>query len=288
LRALARDANRHRSNNCSADRLDGGTEQVGQHHVLIATPRQQDIVALAREVGRVDVDMLAERFNVTPQTIRKDLNDLCEQGVLHRYHGGAVLATGVVNFGYEARRHLATEEKRRIGLKAAALIPDNASILINIGTTTEQVATALRNHRGLLVITNNINVVNILAGNKEIEVIVAGGVVRPTDGGVVGETAVDFIRQFKVDYAVIGASAIDEEGILLDYDYREVKVARAIMDNARRTILVADAMKYRRVAPVRIGHLSEVNSFVTDEPPPESIVEICRSGGVALEIANAA
>mgnify|MGYP001347601964 CR=1 FL=1 len=256
--------------------------------MLIATPRQQDIVSLAREIGRVDVDMLAERFNVTPQTIRKDLNDLCEQGVLHRYHGGAVLATGVVNFGYEARRQLATSEKRRIGVKAAALIPDNSSILINIGTTTEQVATALRGHRGLLVITNNINVVNILSGNMEIEVIVAGGVVRPSDGGVVGETAVDFIRQFKVDYAVIGASAIDEAGVLLDYDYREVKVARAIMDNARRTILVADAMKYNRVAPVRIGNIGEINCFVTDEPPPEPIAELCREHGVALEIADPA
>jgi DeoR family transcriptional regulator, glycerol-3-phosphate regulon repressor len=256
--------------------------------VFAATPRQQEIVMLAREVGRVDVDMLAERFNVTPQTIRKDLNDLCEQGILHRYHGGAVLATGIVNFGYEARRQLATLEKRRIGLKAASLIPDNSSILINIGTTTEQVATALRGHRGLLVITNNINVINILMGLKEIEVIIAGGVVRPTDGGVVGETAVDFIRQFKVDYAVIGASAIDEDGVLLDYDYREVKVARAIIENARRSILVADSMKYQRAAPVRIGHLSEINFFVTDEEPPPAIADLCRDSGVVVEVADVA
>src|SRR5215510_4180718 len=170
----------------------------------LLTPRQADIVGIAKSEGRVSVEALAERFNVTQQTIRKDLNDLCERGVLQRYHGGAVLASGIANFGYDARRKLATDEKRRIGLKAASLIPDSSSILINIGTTTEQVAAALRGKYGLLVITNNMNVANILQGYEQIEIIVAGGVVRHLDGGVVGEAAVDFIRQFKVDYAVIG------------------------------------------------------------------------------------
>ena len=255
--------------------------------MLSVTPRQQEIIRLARGTGRVNVEGLAEHFNVTPQTIRKDLNDLSERGLLQRYHGGAVISSGVANFGYEARRHLATEEKRRIGIKAASLIPDNSSLLINIGTTTEQVATALRHRQGLMVITNNTNVINILLGADGIEVIVAGGVLRHSDGGVVGEAAVDFIRQFKVDYAVIGTSAIDADGSLLDYDYREVKVAKAIMACARQTILVADAMKHTRTAPVRIGHISEIDCFVTDEPPPEKIAAICREHGVAVSIADA-
>jgi DeoR family glycerol-3-phosphate regulon repressor len=246
------------------------------------TPRQADIVALARTQGRVGVDELAAHFGVTPQTIRRDLNELCERGVLERFHGGAMVASGVVNVGYEARRRLATEAKRRIGLKAAALIPDNASLLINIGTTTEQVATALRDRRGLLVITNNINVVNILCVSESIEVIVAGGVVRHSDAAVVGETAIDFIRQFKVDYAVIGASAIDADGSLLDYDYREVRVARAIMESARHSILVADAMKHERAAPVRIGHISQLDYFVTDEPPPARLQAVCRDSDVTV------
>lgn len=250
------------------------------------TPRQADIVALARTEGKVSVDDLAERFNVTPQTIRKDLNDLCENGVLQRYHGGAVLASGVANFGYEARRKLATEEKRRIGVKAAALIPDNSSLLINIGTTTEQVATALRAHNGLMVITNNMHVANILQAYEAIEIIVAGGVVRHSDGGIVGEAAVDFIRQFKADYAIIGTSAIDEDGALLDFDYREVKVAKAIMDCARKSILVADSMKMERSAPVRIGHISQLDYFVTDAPPPARLRDICRDNDVQVEIAD--
>lgn len=248
------------------------------------SPRQSDIVSIARRQGRVNVEDLAEKFSVTPQTIRKDLNDLCERGVLQRFHGGAVFASGLVNFAYEARRQLATDEKRRIGVQAASLIPDNSSILINIGTTTEQVAMALRGRKGLMVITNNVNVVGILLGSPDIEVIVAGGMVRHADGAVIGEAAVDFIRQFKVDYAVIGTSAIDEDGSLLDFDYREVKVARAIMESARYSILVADAMKYERTAPVRIGHITDLDHFVTDRLPPARIAGLCRESEVTVDI----
>jgi DeoR family glycerol-3-phosphate regulon repressor len=259
-----------------------------RQRMYLLSPRQSDIVALAKAQGRVSVEGLADRFNVTPQTIRKDLNDLCERGVLQRYHGGAILASGTANLGYEARRKLATDEKRRIGLKAASLIPDSSSLLINIGTTTEQVAAALRGKSGLLVITNNMNVANILQGYEQIEIIVAGGVVRHLDGGVVGEAAVDFIRQFKVDYAVIGTSAIDEDGTLLDFDYREVKVAQAIMNCARKSILVADSMKFERTAPVRIGHISQLDYFVTDRPPPSRVRELCREHEVSVEVAEPA
>jgi len=254
--------------------------------MALLSPRQTDILTLARDNGRLDVEALAAKFDVTPQTIRKDLNELCDQGLLQRYHGGAMLPSGIVNLAYDSRRQLATEGKRRIGLKAAELIPNDCSLLINIGTTTEQVAGALRAHKGLLVITNNMNVVNILRGYDEIEVIVAGGVLRHSDGGIVGAPAVEFLRQFKVDYAVIGTSAIDEEGNLLDFDYREVEVSRKIMETARRVILVADSLKYERNAPVRIGHLSEVDHFVTDVPPPARLQRICEEHQVTVEIAG--
>ncbi len=250
------------------------------------SPRQHDIIERARHDGRVNVEMLSEHFDVTPQTIRKDLNDLCEKGVLQRVHGGAVLSSGVANFAYEARRKLAANEKGRIGRKAASLISDNCSLLINIGTTTEQVAHALRGKQGILVITNNVNVVGILRGVPDIEVIVAGGLVRASDNGVIGESAVDFIRQFKVDYAIIGASAIDEDGSLLDYDYREVKISQAIIENARHSILVADSTKYERSAPVRIGHISQISSFVTDRPPPPTLATICDENDVRVLIAD--
>ncbi len=250
--------------------------------------RRQEILAIARAQGRVNVEALAECFAVTPQTIRKDLNELCEQRLLSRIHGGAVIASGVENIGYEARRFIARDEKRAIGAAAAALIPDNTSLFINIGTTTEEVARALLDHEGLLVITNNINVANILYRHPSIEVIVAGGAVRRSDGGIIGSTAVDFIGQFKVDHAVIGTSAIDEAGALLDFDYREVRVSQAIIGNARQVILVSDRLKFERTAPIRVGHISQVSTFVTDRMTSVPVAELCRTHGVQVVEACAA
>jgi DeoR family glycerol-3-phosphate regulon repressor len=246
------------------------------------TPRQAEIMAIARHNIRVDVDELAAHFTVTPQTIRKDLNDLCDQRLLTRIHGGALFPSGIENMEYEARRKIAADEKEAIGLAAARLIPDHASLFINIGTTTEAVSKALLDHDGLMVITNNINVANRMRVYPSIEVVIAGGVVRGSDGGIVGEAAVDFIKQFKVDYAVIGASAIDHDGALLDFDFREVKVAQAIIANARHVILVADATKFERTAPVRIGHLSQVDTFITDRCEFPAIRNICRDSEVDL------
>ena len=250
------------------------------------SPRQQQILILARQTGAVGVDELAERFEVTPQTIRKDLNELCDGRLLSRTHGGAMLSSGVENMAYEARRQIASLEKAMIGRRAAQLIPNNSSLFINIGTTTEEVARALIHHEGLLVITNNIHVAQTLLPSPHIEVIIVGGSIRHSDGGVVGESTVDTIRQFKVDHAVMGVSAIDEDGSLLDFDVREVRAAQAIMENARNVILVADATKFTRSAPVRIGHMSMTNAFVTDREPPDPIMEICRSKGVNLELAT--
>jgi DeoR family transcriptional regulator, glycerol-3-phosphate regulon repressor len=246
--------------------------------------RQSEILRLTRVQGRVVVEDLAARFDVTPQTIRRDLNDLCDARLLTRTHGGALLASGVANVAYDARRQLAESEKRRIGQRAATLIPNGSSLFVNIGTTTEEVARALTSHEDMLVITNNIHVAAMLLPSPGIEVIIAGGILRRSDGGIVGEQAVDFISKFKVDFAVIGVSAIDEDGALLDYDYREVRVAQAIIGNARNVMLVADSMKFSRSAPVRIGHLSDVSTFVTDLAPSETIVEICRHAGVSLEV----
>lgn len=250
----------------------------------ILNARHQDIIALTKERGRVDVESLAEHFDVTPQTIRRDLNELCEQNYLGRIHGGAVYLSGVANFAYNSRRLIAVESKQRIGEAAAALIPDNASIMLNIGTTTEQVAKSLSHHKGLMAITNNINIANILLESPETEVLVAGGMARRSDGGIVGAMAVDFIKQFKVDYAIIGVSAIDEDGSLLDFDYREVRVSQAILEHARQVVLVSDGMKFERNAPVCIGHLSQISVFVTDVKPPATIIDLCNSNGIELII----
>jgi DeoR family glycerol-3-phosphate regulon repressor len=244
--------------------------------------RQNDIIALARVLGRVTVEDLAARFDVTPQTIRRDLNELCDRRVLTRTHGGALIASSIENLSYEARRFIAAEAKRAIGIAAAALIPNNSSLFINIGTTTEEVASALTGHSDLRVITNNLNVAMTLYRQPTVEVIVAGGPVRRSDGAVIGSAAVDLIRQFKVDTAVIGASALDEDGSLLDYDALEVNVSRAIIENARRVLLVCDRMKLERAAPVRIGHMSQVHAFVTDRLDSAQLRQVCTNYGVQV------
>lgn len=232
------------------------------------------------------MELLAGRFDVTPQTIRKDLNDLCERQLLQRIHGGAIYPSGVTNFAYDARRTLASDSKQLIGATAAKLIPDNSSLVLNIGTTTEQVALALRRHHGLMVITNNINVAAILRDAPSTEIVIAGGVVRHSDGGIMGEATVEFIKQFRVDFAVIGASAIDREGSILDYDFREVAVSQAIISHARKIILVADSLKFERTAPVKIADFSMIDVFVTDLDPPAEIIELCKLQNVELILAD--
>ena len=148
----------------------------------------------------------------------------------------------------------------------AAHIPDHASLFINIGTTTEEIAKQLLHHVGLRVITNNLNVAAILSGKGDFQVTVAGGVVRARDRGIVGEATIDLIRQFRVDFGVIGISGIDLDGTLLDFDYQEVRVAQAIIDNSRQVFLAADHSKFGRNAMVRLGGLEDVDALFTDCP----------------------
>ena len=250
--------------------------------------RQSEILHRARAQGRVEVEALAAEFAVTTQTIRRDLNELSHSGLLARVHGGAVVAARIANVAYAERRIVAAPEKHAIGVCAARMIPDGCSVILNIGTTTEEVARALVHRRDLVVITNNLNVVGILSGTPSKEIIIAGGIVRQTDGAIVGDEAVAFFRRFKADYAIIGASALDEDGAIMDYDMREVAVARTIVENARRTILVCDRLKFERSAPVRICHVSDIHAFVTDALPPRPFAEACAHAGVSIEIAEGA
>ena len=244
--------------------------------------RLQEILGIARDAGRVSVDELAVRFAVTPQTIRRDLNELCDSRWLTRVHGGAMLASGVENLAYDDRKLVSQPHKRLIGEAAARLVGNGSSVFINLGTTTEEVARALTAHTGLLVITNNLQVAAGLHRLETIEVILSGGTVRRSDGGLVGAAAVEHIGQFRADIAIIGTSAIDPDGTLLDFDYREVQVSQAIIRNARRVILVTDGSKFLRSAPVRIAHLSDVDVLVTDRLPSAAMAALCEVHGVEV------
>lgn len=245
--------------------------------------RQTAILARAREAGHVSVDEIAQALNVATQTVRRDLNALCDGGALVRVHGGAVMPSSVANLAYETRRAMASEGKAAIAAHCAALIPDGSSVFINIGTTTEAVARALHAHHGIRVMTNNMNVAHILATHADCEVTVLGGQLRAADNGLLGPQTQDAVLLYKADFAVIGASALDHDGELLDFDSSEIGISRAMLARARTKIAVVDAEKFTRSAPVRICSVAELDVLVTDEPAPMVVMRHCHLAGTKLE-----
>ena len=250
------------------------------------SPRQEYILQSAASDGRVNVEALADTLSVTPQTIRRDLGALCDAGLLARVHGGAVSALARHNLGYAERQAVATIAKQAIGRAAAALVPENATVFLNIGTTTECAAMALRRHQDLTVVSNNLNIALTLADAPGVDVVVTGGSLRKADRGITGAMTTDAIRRFRPDVAIIGVSGIDPDGTLLDFDMQEVEASQAIMDTARRVILVADRTKFSRHAPVRIGEITSVSTLVTDQPPGHGITALCAEAGVEVIVAE--
>lgn len=248
--------------------------------------RQIEIVDVIRKEGKISVEELAERFDVTLQTIRRDLSELSNAGKIERVHGGAVLPSGTANIAYEQRRNLNFSGKSAIASACARAIPNDCTVFLNLGTTTEAVAGELMRHKGLLVVTNNMNVANILNGNDDCTVIVTGGTLRRSDGGLIGNLTTDIIERFKFDYAIIGCSSLDEDGDFLDYDLQEVDVSRRIIRQSRRVFLVADHNKFRRKAPTRIGSLADIDHFFTDRPLPSDLATLCREWGTTVVVAD--
>ncbi len=252
---------------------------------MTLNPRQRAILDAVRRQVTISVEELAQQLAVTPQTVRRDVKQMEEAKLLARYHGGVGLPSSVENIDYSQRQVMNIAAKRRIAAAVAQRVRPGSSLLINIGTTTEEVARALTHHTGLHVVTNNLNVANILAGQPGCEVIVAGGVVRGRDRGIVGEATVDFIRQFRVDIGIIGISSIEPDGTLRDFDSREVKVAQAIIEQSREVWLVADEDKFGRQALVRLAHLSQIDKLFCDAEPPQAMKTMLKEAQVELIVA---
>ncbi|MBQ0933129.1 DeoR/GlpR transcriptional regulator [Ideonella sp. 4Y16] len=254
---------------------------------MTPNPRQSELLEAVRQHGVMSVEALAERFGVTLQTVRRDVKLLAEAGLLSRYHGGVrVPSSTTENIAYRQREMLHADAKQRIARAVAQRVPNGSSLLINLGTTTEAIARELLQHQGLRVITNNLNVATILAANPDCEVIVTGGVVRHRDRGIVGAAAVDLIRQFRVDIGLIGISGIEADGTLRDYDYREVQVARAIIEHSREVWLATDHSKFNRPAMVELGRMDQIDLLFTDAPPPAPFPGLLAEAGVQVEVAT--
>ncbi|HLW26275.1 MAG TPA: DeoR/GlpR family DNA-binding transcription regulator [Kiloniellales bacterium] len=251
---------------------------------MTLSDRQNAIVELIRQEGYQAIEALAEHFGVTPQTIRRDVNLLCEARLLRRLHGGAELLSGAENLPYDTRRITHLESKRRIAERVRALVPNHSSLFIGIGTTLEQVALALADHDDLLVVTNNLNAAMAFSANRSHRIMIAGGKLRLPDRDLLGEDVEALFAGYKVDYGIFGVGGIDEDGTLLDFDPAEVRAREALMANCRLRVLVADATKFGRNATVRGGSITDVDCFITDAPPPKAIAGRLASARIKVEV----
>ena len=252
---------------------------------MVTNFRQREILDLARKDGKVTVEGLSEHYDVTVQTIRRDLAELTDSGQLERVHGGAVVPSGVVNIVYQERRRLNANGKQAIAETCAQTIPNGASVFMNIGTSTEAVAQSLLDHQNLLVVTNNLNIANILIANTSCEIILTAGILRRIDGGLVGGLTADLLKQFKFDCAILGCSAIDTDGDLLDFDGQEIMVSQTALKQSRSVMVVADHLKFKRTAPLKICSLKDVDKLFTDVALPGNLLVECNQWGTDVVVA---
>jgi DeoR family transcriptional regulator of aga operon len=253
---------------------------------MLNLERQAKILELIEEHGKVEVGDLSRRLGASEVTIRKDLKELHGRGLLLRAHGGAVRAETVsADPSLQIKAALHAEEKRRIGAAAAALVADGESIILDSGTTTQQIARHLRDRRGLKVITNALNVASELTGAGEVEIILLGGILRQNSGSLVGQFAEEMLRRFSVDKLFLAVDAVDLEFGLSTPNLDESHVNQAMVRAARETILVADSSKFGKRSLSRIVSLSEVDLIVTDRGLPEPTRTGLRELGVKLILA---
>ncbi|WLD58646.1 DeoR/GlpR family DNA-binding transcription regulator [Salinispirillum sp. LH 10-3-1] len=234
-----------------------------------AKERQDSILEWARKELHVEVEEIAQRFGVTPQTIRRDINKLCEQGLLRRRYGGVSLPTNAANSPISDRQIRNITTKQMIAQRIADSIPDDATVSLGVGSTCEQVARALIHHRSLKILTNNLSVASALSSNADIEVIVSGGQYRHNDHDVVGPEVTHFFSSFVTDFGIISTGSMDLENGLMDYDIREAEASRAIIANTRVRLLAADHSKWHLNAYCKVASFKYVDRLYTDAMPQE-------------------
>ncbi len=238
-----------------------------------ARERQFSILEWVREQEHVQIEDIARRFSVTSQTIRRDINRLCEQGLLRRRYGGVSLPPSAFTNPIVNNQIRNFTVKQRIAKRLAADIPEDATVSLGVGSSIELVAQALIHHKSLRILTNNLSVASALSENSGIEVIVSGGQYRHNDHDVVGPEVTNFFSSFVTDFGIISAGSMDLKNGLMDYDIREAEASRAIVSNTRTRILVADRSKWILNAHCKVASFKYVDRFYTDTIPAD-----CRAG----------
>ncbi len=235
-----------------------------------ASRRQSEILRTLLSAGRVAVDALAGNLEVSSATIRRDLAGLERRGLLRRIHGGAVTVEPML---YEPFRHLSSfqeqerelaDEKRRIALAAAELVSDGQTVALGAGTTTTQVARALRHRSGITVVTNAVNVAMELSNRLDLKVCVTGGFLSGDWFALIGAAAVAGAKEMFVDWAFVGVDGVHaEHGLTTNYP-EQAAVHRALFEQARNRVVVADHRKLGRTGTCRIWPASDIYAVVTD------------------------
>lgn len=250
----------------------------------MTNPRQDKLLQLVIDKGYCTVEELAEILQVSTQTIRRDIKKLSEERLLVRHHGGASSPSSTVNLDYEIRKVSETDEKNAIGERIAQMIPDNSTIFLTIGTTTEVIASHLLKKSNLQIITNSLRVANVLHSNKSFDVLIPSGKIRAKNGGIIGTEAMEFINNFRFDYMITSAGSMDEDGTLLEYDLNETAIAQAVMKSARNVFVALDSTKFVPKGSIELGNISEATVFFTDSQPPSDITAMLEQTNVKLEI----
>lgn len=231
--------------------------------------RREEIAALVMEQGAVTVGALAERFNVSMQTIRRDVDVLCEDSMMRRAHGRIELGKEFLNTPFDQRAGTNRTGKRAIGEAAAELISDGSTLFISIGSTPLSVAQSLRRRKGLTVITNNLSAAMALSEEVSNRIILPGGELRLPDRDILGNDVLDFFGRFRADFALCGVAGVAEDGGLLDFHTSEVRVRQKICKNAQHSLLVADVSKFGRMAPALGDNIADMDHVIIDRRPDD-------------------
>ncbi|HBG98343.1 MAG TPA: DeoR/GlpR transcriptional regulator [Rhodobacteraceae bacterium] len=249
------------------------------------TQREVELLRLLGETGSGRIQALSRQLDVSEETVRRAVRRLESRGLVTKLHGGVALKGWRREPNFTQRFSENPAAKRRIAAAAAGLIPDGASLFLDVGSTTAYVAEALRGHRDLMVVTNSLFAAHSLTGLNGNRVYMAGGELRAHDGGAFGAGAVAFVGQFRVGFAVLSAAAVDARAGFLLHDLREAELSRCIIAAAEQSILVADATKFGRAAPIRLTDPAEIDRLVTDAVPPSPIGAMLRAAEVEVVLA---
>jgi len=249
------------------------------------TTRQNQILKKLESQGTCSVSRLASDFNVSLETVRRDLKHLTDNGSVVRMHGAVGLAGQMGEAPFQRRMRENSAEKQRIAAYVASSIRDGDSVMLDTGTTTSFIARELINHRRLSIVTNSSDIARTLATLNGNKVFMAGGQLRADSAAAFGKSAVDFIRQFTVQHAIISAGAVNKNGIM-DYDLEEAEFARSVLAMGNRRIVVTDHSKFGKRGLVEVTGFEAVTDFITDSMPPPDIVKALANAETNLGIAG--